>query len=238
MKTFETSAELLSSNSVGIGKTDHIPTIACISGTDLTYNNYSVTVSQIWIEAYALMSIHTKLKDLPDHKQQELLNAYSENRLALTHKFDAAPVSKTAVAGHYLSSDSLLASYFSKVTAETVQELFDLLSTLDSSMTKDTLLSAIASAKALIITDSQLEAVKALEAKEKGLILGRNTLETVGCFDVTFVTDKQIKASVPFVKADTLPAAVSSTLKHLPSLDKLGVGCLVMTFDVIDVIEV
>lgn len=234
MKTFETSAELLSSNSVGIGKTDHIPTIACIAGTDLTYNNYSVTVSPVWVEAYALMSIHTKLKDLPDHKQQELLNAYSENRLALTHKFDNQPIVKTPVAGHYLSSDSLLSSYFDKVQSETIQELFNLLSSLDSSMTKDTLLSAIASAKALIVTDEQLQAVKALENKEKGLILGRNTLETAGCFDVTFVTDKQIKASVPFIKADTLPAAVSSTLKHIANLDKLGAGCLVMTFDVIE----
>lgn len=234
MKTFNTSAELLASNNVGIGKTDHIPTIACISGTDLTYNNYSVTVSPVWVEAYALMSIHTKLKDLPDHKQQELLNAYAENRLALTHKFDNQPIVKTPVTGHYLSSDSLLSSYFSKVTAEDVQELFKLLSGLDSSMTKDSLLSAIAEAKALIVTESQLEAVKALELKEKGLILGRNTLETAGCFDVTFVSDKQLKASVPFIKADTLPAAVSSTLKHIANLDKLGAGCLVMTFDVIE----
>lgn len=233
MKTFETSRELLLSNSIGIGKTDHIPTIASLSGTDLTYNGYSVTVSPVWVESYALMSIHTKLKDLPNHKQQELLNAYSENRLALTHKFDAAPVAKTAITGHYLSSDSLLASYFAKVTAENIQELFNLLNSLDSSMTKDSLLSAIAEAKALIVTESQLEAVKALELKEKGLILGRNTLETAGCFDVSFTSDKQIKASVPFIKADTLPQLVAETLKHVPSLDKLGAGCLVMSFDVL-----
>lgn len=234
MKTFETSAELLSSNSVGIGKTDHIPTIASLDAGTLTYNNYSVTVSQVWVESYALMSIHTKLKDLPDHKQQELLNAYSENRLALTHKFDNQPVVKTPIVGHYLSSDSLLGSYFDKVTAETIQELFNLLSAIDNSMTKESLLSALAAAKALIVTESQLEAVKALELKEKGLILGRNILETAGCFDVQFVSDKQIKASVPFIKADTLPAAVSSTLKHIANLDRLGAGCLIMTFDVIE----
>lgn len=232
MKTFETSRDLLLSNSIGIGKTDHLPDIASLESGRLTYAGHSVDVTQVWQESYLLMALHTKLKDLTPVKQVELLNAYSENRLALTHKFDNQPAVKTPVAGHYLSSDSLLSSYFNKVTAETVQELFNLLSGLDSSMTKDSLLSAIASAKALIITDSQLETVKALEAKEKGLILGRNTLETAGCFDVTFVTDKQLKASVPFIKADTLPAAVSSTLKHIANLDKLGAGCLVMTFEV------
>jgi hypothetical protein len=234
MQTFTSSSDLLASNSIGIGKTDHIPAIASLEDNTLSYNGFSVAVSPVWVESYALMSVHTKLKDLPNHKQQELLTAFSENRLALTHKFDAVPVVKTAVAGHYLSSDALLSSYFSKVSAETVQELFTALNSANASMTKDSLLALITSAKALIVTPDQLQAVTALEAKEKGLILGRNTLETIGCFDVTFTSDKQIKASVPFVKADTLPALVSETLKHIPSLDKLGAGCLVMSFDVIE----
>jgi hypothetical protein len=162
------------------------------------------------------------------------LLAFSENRLALTHKFDTAPVVKTAITGHYLSSDALLSSYFTKVSAETVQELFTALNSANASMTKDSLLALITSAKALIVTPDQLQAVTLLESKEKGLILGRNTLETIGCFDVTFTSDKQIKASVPFVKADTLPQLVAETLKHIPSLDKLGAGCLIMSFDVIE----
>jgi hypothetical protein len=234
MKTFETSRELLLSNSVGIGKTDSLPDIASLEAGKLTYSGHTVDVTQVWQESYLLMALHTKLKDLTPTKQVELLNAYSENRLALTHKFDAVPVVKTAVAGHYLSSDALLSSYFSKVSAETVQELFTALNSANASMTKDSLLALITSAKALIVTPDQLQAVTDLEAKEKGLILGRNTLETIGCFDVSFTSDKQIKASVPFVKADTLPALVSETLKHIPSLDKLGSGCLVMSFDVIN----
>lgn len=234
MKTFETSRDLLLSNSVGIGKTDSLPDIASLETGKLTYAGHSVQVTQVWQESYLLMALHTKLKDLTPAKQIELLNAYAENRLALTHKFDNQPIVKTAVAGHYLSSDSLLASYFDKVTAENIQELFNLLNSLGNSMTKDNLLSAISTAKALIVTDSQLEAVKALEAKEKGLISGRNTLETAGCFDITFISDKQIKASVPFTKADTLPQLVAETLKHVPALDKLGAGCLVMSFDVIN----
>jgi hypothetical protein len=234
MKTFNNSAELLSSNSVGIGKTDHIPAIASLEAGKLSYNGHAVDVSPVWVESYALMSVHTKLKDLPNHKQQELLTAFSENRLALTHKFDAVPAVKSAIAGHYLSSDALLGSYFSKVEAETIQELFTVLNSANSSMSKDSLLALITRTKALIVTDEQLETVKALEGKEKSLILGRNALETIGCFDVTFTSDKQIKASVPFIKADTLPNLVADTLKHVPTLDKLGVGCLVMSFDVIN----
>ena len=234
MKTFETSRDLLLSNSVGIGKTDALPEIASLEAGRLTYSGHTVEVTNVWQESYLLMALHSKLKDLPPSKQVELLNAYSENRLALTHKFDTAPVVKTAITGHYLSSDALLSSYFTKVSAETVQELFTALNSANASMTKDSLLALITSAKALIVTPDQLQAVTLLESKEKGLILGRNTLETIGCFDVSFTSDKQIKASVPFVKADTLPALVSETLKHVPSLDRLGAGCLVMTFDVIN----
>jgi hypothetical protein len=233
MKTFNTSSELLASNAVGIGKTDHIPAIGTLQDNTLSYNGFSVTVSPVWVESYALMSVHTKLKDLPNHKQQELLTAFSENRLALTHKFDAVPAVKTAITGHYLSSDALLSSYFSKIDATKIEELYHLLSSVNSTLTKDAILNIALSARDLIVTNTQWEAVKTLESKEKGLILGRSTLETVGCFDVTFTSDKQIKASVPFAKADTLPALVAETLKHVPSLDKLGVGCLVMSFDVI-----
>jgi hypothetical protein len=234
MKTFNTSSDLLASNSIGIGKTDHIPAIATLQDNNLTYNGFSVAVSPVWVEAYALMSVHTKLKDLPNHKQQELLLAFSENRLALTHKFDTAPVVKTAIAGHYLSSDALLSSYFAKVDAITVQDLFNLLLTVKDGMTKDTILSIVQSARDMIVSPEQLQAVALLESKEKGLISGRNTLETAGCFDVAFTSDKQIRCSVPFAKADTLPQLVSETLKHVPSLDRLGAGCLVMSFDVIN----
>jgi hypothetical protein len=234
MQTFTSSSDLLASNSIGIGKTDHIPAIASLEDNTLSYNGFSVAVSPVWVESYALMSVHTKLKDLPNHKQQELLTAFSENRLALTHKFDAVPTVKSAITGHYLSSDALLSSYFAKVDAVTVQDLFNLLLTVRDGMTKDVILGIVQSARDMIVSPEQLQVVSDLEAKEKGLILGRNTLETAGCFDVTFTSDKQIKASVPFVKADTLPALVSETLKHIPSLDKLGSGCLIMSFDVIE----
>ena len=234
MKTFETSRELLLSNSVGIGKTDSLPDIASLEAGRLTYSGHSVEVTQVWQESYLLMALHTKLKDLTPTKQVELLNAYSENRLALTHKFDSVPVVKTAITGHYKTSDDLLSSYFALVDAITVQDLFNLLLTVKDGMTKDVILSIIQSARDMIVSPEQLQAVALLESKEKGLISGRNTLETAGCFDVAFTSDKQIRCSVPFAKADTLPQLVSETLKHVPSLDTLGAGCLVMSFDVIE----
>ena len=234
MKTFNTSRDLLLSNSVGIGKTDSLPDIASLEAGKLTYSGHTVEVTNVWQESYLLMALHTKLKDLTPTKQIELLNAYSENRLALTHKFDAVPTVKTAVTGHYLSSDALLSSYFALVEATTVQDLFNLLLSVKDGMTKDVILSIVQSARDMIVSPEQLEAVTVLEGKEKGLIAGRNTLETAGCFDVSFTSDKTIQCSVPFAKADTLPALVAETLKHVPSLDKLGVGCLVMSFDVIE----
>jgi hypothetical protein len=234
MKTFNTSRDLLLSNSVGIGKTDSLPDIASLEAGKLTYSGHTVEVTNVWQESYLLMALHTKLKDLTPTKQIELLNAYSENRLALTHKFDAVPTVKTAITGHYLSSDALLSSYFALVEATTVQDLFNLLLSVKDGMTKDVILSIVQSARDMIVSPEQLEAVTVLEGKEKGLIAGRNTLETAGCFDVSFTSDKTIQCSVPFAKADTLPALVAETLKHVPSLDKLGVGCLVMSFDVIE----
>ena len=234
MKIFTSSSELLASNSTGIGKTDALPEIASLANGKLTYSGHTVDVTNVWQESYLLMALHTKLKDLTPTKQVELLNAYADNRLALTHKFDSTPVVKTAITGHYLSSDALLSSYFAKVDAVTVQDLFNLLLTVKDGMTKDAVLGIVQSAKDMIINPDQLQAVSVLESKEKGLILGRNALETIGCFDVTFTSDKQIKASVPFIKADTLPNLVADTLKHVPTLDKLGVGCLVMSFDVIN----
>jgi hypothetical protein len=234
MKTFENSRDLLLSNSVGIGKTDSLPDIASLDNGKLTYSGHTVEVTNVWQESYLLMALHTKLKDLPPTKQVELLNAYSENRLALTHKFDAVPTVKTEITGHYLSSDALLSSYFALVDAITVQDLFNLLLTVKDGMTKDVILSIIQSARDMIVSPEQLQAVALLESKEKGLISGRNTLETAGCFDVAFTSDKQIRCSVPFAKADTLPQLVSETLKHVPSLDTLGAGCLVMSFDVIN----
>ena len=234
MKTFNTSRDLLLSNSVGIGKTDSLPDIASLEAGKLTYSGHTVEVTNVWQESYLLMALHTKLKDLTPTKQIELLNAYSENRLALTHKFDAVPAVKTAITGHYLSSDALLSSYFALVDAITVQDLFNLLLSVKDGMTKDVILSIVQSARDMIVSPEQLEAVTVLEGKEKGLIAGRNTLETAGCFDVSFTSDKTIQCSVPFAKADTLPALVAETLKHVPSLDKLGVGCLVMSFDVIE----
>ena len=220
MKTFNNSAELLFSNSVGIGKTDHIPNIAALQDNNLSYNGFSVAVSPVWIESYALMSVHTKLKDLPNHKQQELLTAFSENRLALTHKFDAAPIVKSAIAGHYLSSDALLSSFFAKVDAITVQDVFNLLLTVKDGMTKDVILSIVQSARDMIVNEEQLKAITVLEGKEKGLVEAQTKLEELGCVDVRFLSETSLTAIVDFGIVSKVAAGISG-LNRLRDKDKL-----------------
>jgi hypothetical protein len=220
MRTFNNSSELLASNSIGIGKTDHIPAIGTLQDNTLSYNGFSVSVSPVWVESYALMSVHTKLKDLPNHKQQELLLAFSENRLALTHKFDASPVVKTAIAGHYLSSDALLSSYFAKIDAVTVQDIFNLLLTVKAGMTKDVILDIVQSARDMIITDEQLQAVTVLEDKERALIDARTKLEEIGCTDVNFTSEISLTAIVDFAIVSKIAAGVSG-LNRLRDKDKL-----------------
>lgn len=231
MKTFTSSSELLSSNSIGIGKTDHIPSIATLQDNSLSYNGFSVTVSPVWVESYALMSVHTKLKDLPNHKQQELLTAFSENRLALTHKFDAVPAVKSAIAGHYLSSDAFLSSYFDKVDAVTVQDLFNLLLTVKDGMTKDVILGIVQSARDMIVTPEQLQAVTVLEEKEKALIEARQKLEAVGCADITFTSENSLTAIANYGVADKIVKEGVEGLIYDSNNDKLLAGQILVSFE-------
>ena len=237
MTTFNSSRELLLSNAVGIGKTDHISAIASLTDNVLTYDNESVAVSQAWIEAYALMSVHTKLKDLPRRKQLEQLVAYSENRLCLTHKFDAMPASKaikTAIAGHYLTSDEMLDNYFKLTSFEQVKAVFELLSSLNDKKTKEELLKVISACKHLLVTSEQLQAVQVLQDKERGLLLGKNTLETLGCTDVKFISDTRLSALCSYRNYDNVIAQIADLLVYDPTADVSKGGAVTIFFDVIE----
>jgi hypothetical protein len=236
MQTFNNSSDLLKDWDSGQGKTNELADIASLAENQLTYNGYTVEVSSVWQEAALVMYLHKELKTKPENKQRAMLDIFAQNRLSDNHKFDDAgnkPVADKPLPNHYLSSDKLRSNYFALTEADTVASIYYLLADANSSMTKDNLLSLVKSAKELIITESQSEALATLEAKESALVEAREKLNELGCFDVTFTTDKQIKCSVPFIKADTLPQLVSETLKHVPALDTLGAGCLVMSFDVI-----
>lgn len=226
----ETSFDLLKSFSVGQGKTDSLPEIASLEDGTLSYSGVSVEVTPVWCDSYLLANLHRNLKDLSPAKQREMLQAFSENRLSLNHRLEAQPVTSKPVASHLLTSDTLLNSYFDKVSPDQVRAVFDLLISANSSMTKDSLLSIVSTAANLIVSGEQLEAVKALETKEKGLILARNSLETVGARNVTFINDTTVSCSVGYALAEQLPSLVAASLEHVPAQDKLGVGCLVMTF--------
>lgn len=226
----ETSFDLLKSFSVGQGKTDSLPDIASLEDGTLTYSGVSVEVTPVWCDSYLLANLHRNLKDLSPAKQREMLQAFSENRLSLNHKLEAQPITKSPVAGHLLTSDTLLNSYFDKVSPDQVRAVFDLLNSANSTLTKDSLISIVNRALELIITSEQLEAVRVLESKEAGLILARNALEVAGARNVTFINDVTVSCSVGYALAEQLPAIVAKELEHVPAQDKLGVGCLVMTF--------
>lgn len=231
MKTFTSSQELLASFSVGQGKTDSLPQIASLEAGKLTYSGFEVTVSPVWQDSYLLANLHRNLKDLPPNKQQELLRAYSENRLSLNHRFDAQPVSKTPVANHLLTSDSLKSSYFEMVQPGTVATIYGLLEAVNSSLTKEQIIALVRDARDSIITNEQFEGIKALEAKEAGLILAKNLLETAGAIDVTYLSDTRLSARVGFALAEKLPNLVEAQLEHVQANDKLAGMAIVMTFD-------
>ena len=237
MTTFNSSRELLLSNAVGIGKTDHISAIASLTDNVLTYDNESVAVSPQWIEAYALMSVHTKLTDLPKRKQIEQLVAYSENRLCLTHKFDAVPTTKaikTAIAGHYLTSDEMLDNYFKLISFEQVKAVFELLSSLNDKKTKEELLKVISACKHLLVTSEQLQAVQVLQDKERGLLLGKNALETLGCSEVKFISDTRLSALCSYRNYDDVLAQIKDLLVYDPTADTSRGGSVTIFFDVIE----
>jgi hypothetical protein len=235
MKAFTTSSELLRDWDSGQGRTNELADIANLSANQLTYDGYTVEVTPVWQEAALVMYLHKELKNKTALKQRATLDIFAQNRLSDNHKFDNdKAVIVKPLPSHYLTSADLRANYCALVDADVVASIYHLLASVNSSMTKDSLLSLISSAKELIITADQAATLVTLEGKEEALVAAQAKLETAGCFDVSFTSDKQIKASVPFVKADTLPALVSDTLKHVPTLDKLGAGCLVMSFDVIN----
>lgn len=232
VRQFATSAELLKDWDSGQGKTAELADIASLQDNVLTYNGYSVPVSEVWQEAALVMYLHKELKNKSLDKQRLTLDIFSQGRLSDNHKFEDT-VKKTVsepIAGHYQTSAQLRSNYFALVEAESIASIYELLAKADSSMTKDSLLSVVKSAKELIITVEQATCLATLESKESALLEAQTLLETAGCFEVTFTSEKQLTASVPFAKADTLPALVADTLKHVPSLDKLGTGCLVMSF--------
>jgi hypothetical protein len=233
MKTFETSRDLLLSNSVGQGKTDSLPDFANLEAGKLTYSGHTVEVTQVWQDSYLLMNLHRNLKDLPAHKQQELLNAYSENRLSLNHKFDTVskPVLDKPLPNHYLSSDQQRLNYFELTTVDTVASIYHLLTDASNASTKDNLLALIKRAKELIITAEQAGCLAILEAKESALIDARTKLEKVGCTDITFISETSLTAIASYGVADKIAKEGVAGLIYDSNNDKLLSGQIQVSFE-------
>lgn len=223
IKTFTTSSALLKDWDSGQGKTNELADIASLENNQLSYNGYSVEVTPVWQEAALVMYLHKELKTKPESKQRAMLDIFAQNRLSDNHKFDDTgnkPVLSKPLPNHYLSSDKQRSNYFDLVEVDTVVSIYEVLSGVNSSMTKDNLLTLIKSVKELIITADQAEALAILEAKESALIDARTKLEDVGCTDITFTSETSLTAIVDFAIVSIIKAGVAG-LNRLRDKDKL-----------------
>lgn len=223
IKTFASSTDLLKDWDSGQGKTNELADIASLDNNQLTYNGYTVEVTPVWQEAALVMYIHKELKTKPEAKQRAMLNIFSQNRLSDNHKFadsTAKPVLTKPLPNHYLSSDKQRSNYFQLVEAETIASFYELLASANSSMTKENLLTLIKSAKELIITAEQSEALAILEAKESALVEARIKLEAIGCAEVKFTSETTLEAIVDFAIVSKVAAGLEG-LTRLRDKDKL-----------------
>jgi hypothetical protein len=208
MQTFNTSHDLLKNWDSGQGKTVELADIASLTDNQLTYDGYTVEVTPVWQEAALVMYLHKELKTKPALKQRAALDLFAQNRLSDNHKFEGA--SKTVLdkplPNHYLSSVDLQSNYFALTEADTVASVYHLLAEVNSSLTKETILNFISSAKELIISAEQAQTLSILEAKESALVEVRTKLEEIGCIDVKFTSETTLSAVVDFILVSKLKA--------------------------------
>jgi hypothetical protein len=223
IKQFATSTDLLKNWDSGQGKTNELAEIASLSDNKLTYNNYTVEVTPVWQEAALVMYLHKELKTKPDNKQRAMLDMFAQNRLSDNHKFDdtgSKPVLDKPLPNHYLSSDKQRSNYFELTTVDAVASVYELLSEVNNSLTKETILNFVRAAKELIITEEQADCLAILEAKEGALIDARAKLEEIGCTDITFTSETTLTAIVDFGIVSKVAAGLEG-LNRLRDKDKL-----------------
>jgi hypothetical protein len=231
IKTFTSSSDLLKDWDSGQGKTNELADIASLENNQLTYNGYTVEVTNVWQEAALVMCLHKELKTKPEAKQRAMLDIFAQNRLSDNHKFEdtgGKPVLTKPLPNHYLSSEQQRSNYFELTTVDTVVSVYNLLADANSSMTKDNLLSLVKSAKELIITAEQSECLAILEGKESALIEARTQLEAVGCTDVKFTSETTLTAVASYDVAGILIKTKLDGLVYNRDNDKLLGGCEIL----------
>ena len=242
-----TGTELLLSFDNGQGKTFELPNTTRIETTSegqlvYRYGHYSANVSQGWVEAQAVLMLNKDLKTKADNVISETLALFEAGFLGANHKtaVEKSPADKpvakvkTAITGHYLTSDEMLDNYFKLVEFEQVKAVFELLSSLNDKKTKEELLKVISACKHLLVTSEQLQAVQVLQDKERGLILGKNALETLGCSDIQYVSDTRLSALCNYRNYDDVLAQIKDLLVYDPTADTSRGGSVTIFFDVIE----
>ena len=242
-----TGTELLLSFDNGQGKTFELPNTTRIETTSegqlvYRYGHYSANVSQGWVEAQAVLMLNKDLKTKADNVISETLALFEAGFLGANHKtaVEKSPADKpvakvkTAITGHYLTSDEMLDNYFKLTSFEQVKAVFELLSSLNDKKTKEELLKVISACKHLLVTSEQLQAVQVLQDKERGLLLGKNALETLGCSEVKFISDTRLSALCSYRNYDDVLAQIKDLLVYDPTADTSRGGSVTIFFDVIE----
>lgn len=189
------TVELLTSFNVGQGKTVELPTFASIEGNVLKYNGLTANVTSAWKDAILLMHTNNLLKDQPSQRQEKLFAAYNESRLSLNHNPNQDGKTVKPIAGHVLTSTEYLHNCVKlAANVDTLESIYDLVTSVTSSQTKAELLDVLTAIQGFIVTDSQRSTIEVLAAKEESFNKVKETFKDVAT--LKFLSETKIQATV------------------------------------------
>lgn len=177
-KEIQTSAELLNSFVQGPGNTSDLAKIASIDGNTLKYDGLAADVTPAWKDAKLLSYIHLDLKDRKPEQQEKLFVAFNNGQLSLHHR-DGQTETKPLL-GHVLTSEQYLHNNF-KLTAnaENIEQIYNLISDIKTSITKTDLLTIAESIKAIILPEKSEQTYLEMVRKEEENKIKFAALETL-----------------------------------------------------------
>lgn len=235
MKTFKDmdTVELLTSFSVGQGKTNEIPNFASIEAGNLKYGQLQATISQSWLESFALMNLHSNLKDRNPEQQAKLFAAYNEGRLSLNHTVESTSTGgKKPLGGHYLTSEQYYSNMVKlSANVETVESILTVVKEAlgNTKGTKDDLITALFTIRDAITPPDKLETFYTLQEKEEKFNLLKEQFASLDV-NLTIVSDNSFKVNVK-------PALMDSTVveagKNGYNVEKVDFNPSTMSMDIV-----
>lgn len=235
MKNFKdmSTTELLTSFSVGQGKTSELPNFTSLDNGSLKYGQLAATVSQAWIESFVLMNLHSNLKDRNPEQQAKLFAAYNDGRLSLNHTVESTTSgTKKPLGGHYLTSEQ----YYSNMVklSTTVENVDAILSVVkeaigNTKVTKDDLITALFTIRDSITPPDKLEVFYTLQDKEEKFNLLKEQFASLDV-NLTIVSDNSFKVNV---KPALMDSAVVEAGKYGYNVEKVDFNPTTMSMDIV-----